>query len=74
MRDKRAKFVGMAKSRVNCAIKDIRLIGDLSNRSVYSYGEDDTRKIFDVLQKELDSARSCFVLRSEMREEGFRLE
>lgn len=74
MRDKRAKFVELAESRVNRAIKDMRLIGNLSNRSAYAYGEDDIRKIFRALQKELDSAKSRFGGHSETLEEGFRLE
>ena len=46
MRDKRKKFVELAESRVNRAIKDIRLIGNLSNRSAYEYSEEDIRRIF----------------------------
>lgn len=74
MRDKRAKFVELAGSRVNRAIKDIRLIGNLSNRSAYAYGADDVRKIFRALQKELESAKSRFSGDSEAPEEGFQLE
>lgn len=74
MRDKRGKFVALAESRVNRAIKDIRLIGNLSNRSAYAYGEEDIRKIFRALQKELESAKGRFGGDSEAREEGFRLE
>ena len=60
MRDKRQKFVDLAESRVTRAIKDIRLIGNLSNRSAYTYSDDDARKIFRALQKELDVAKSRF--------------
>lgn len=74
MRDKRAKFVELAESRVNRAIKDIRLIGNLSNRSAYAYTEDDIRKIFRAIQKELDGAKSRFGGDADSREEGFRLE
>ncbi len=74
MRDKRAKFVELAESRVNRAMKDIRLIGNLSNRSAYAYNDDDVRKIFRSLQKELDVAKSRFGGETDVREEGFRLE
>jgi hypothetical protein len=74
MRDKRAKFVELAESRVNRAIKDIRLIGNLSNRSAYAYTEDDIRKIFRAIQKELDGAKSRFGGEADSRGEGFRLE
>lgn len=73
LRNKRAKFVELAESRVNRAIKDMRLIGNLSNRSAYAYSDDDIRRIFKALQKELDSAKSRFAGDAEVREEGFRL-
>ncbi|BBT18432.1 hypothetical protein WP8S17C03_44810 [Metapseudomonas otitidis] len=60
MSDKREKFVRLAEQRVNRAIKDISLIGNLSNRSAYSFTEDDVKKIFKALQKELDQAKSRF--------------
>ena len=42
-RDKRAKFVELAENRVNRAIKDLRLIGNLSNRSAYEFADEDIR-------------------------------
>ncbi len=73
MRDKRKKFVDLAEARVNRAIKDIRLIGNLSNRSAYEFGEDDIRKIFKALQKEMDSAKGRFGGDTDAGDEGFRL-
>ena len=60
-RDKRAKFVELANNRVNRALKDIRLIGNLSNRSAYEYTEEDVRKIVRALQREIETARSRFM-------------
>jgi hypothetical protein len=60
MRDKRQKFVELAEARVNKALKDIQLVGNLSNRSAYDYNEADIRKIFQALQKGLDSAKGRF--------------
>jgi len=60
MRDKRAKFIQLANNRVNRAINDLRLIGNLSNRAAYEYDEDDIKKIVRALQRELDSVRSRF--------------
>ena len=74
MRDKRAKFVELAESRVTRAIKDIRLIGNLSNRSAYAYEDEDVRKIFRALQRELDSAKARFGGEGGQRNERFRLE
>jgi hypothetical protein len=60
MRDKRKKFVDLAEARVSRALKDIQLIGNLSNSAAYEYTEADIRKIFSVLHKELDTAKSRF--------------
>lgn len=73
MRDRRAKFVELAEARVNRAIKDFQLIGNLSNRSAYQYDEEDVKKIFRALQRELDSAKSRFGGARSEGEEGFRL-
>lgn len=60
MRDKRGKFVELAEARVKRAINDLRLIGNLSNRSAYEFDEEDVRKIFKAVQRELDTAKSRF--------------
>lgn len=60
MDEKRANFVRLAEGRVNRALNDIRLIGNLSNRSAYSFTEEDVKKIFRALQRELEQARSRF--------------
>ena len=60
MRDKKAKFVELANNRVNRTIKDLRLIGNLSNRASYEYTEEDARKILRALQRELDDLKLRF--------------
>ena len=60
MRDKRGKFIKLANNRVNRTVKDLRLIGNLSNRSAYEYNEDDVRKIVKTLQREVDLLRLRF--------------
>ncbi|MDO5656761.1 MAG: hypothetical protein Q4G36_00305 [Paracoccus sp. (in: a-proteobacteria)] len=60
MKDKRENFVRLAEARVNRALKDIRLIGNLSNKSAYSYTEEDVKKMFRALQRETEFARSKF--------------
>lgn len=74
MRDKRKKFIELAEARVNRAIKDTRLIGNLANRSSYDYGEEDAKKIFRALQKELDAARARFFGDAGGKDIEFRLE
>lgn len=74
MRDKRNKFVELAEARVNRAIKDVRLIGNLANKSAYDYSEDDVRKVFRALQKELDAAKARFTGDAGGKDNEFRLE
>lgn len=69
----RAKFVELAEKRVNRAIKDIKLIGNLSNRSNYSYTEQDVRKITAALKKALDEMKGRFDSRGESVDTGFKL-
>ncbi|MCP4097099.1 MAG: hypothetical protein GY748_12750 [Planctomycetaceae bacterium] len=73
MRDKKQKFIDLAESRVTRTIKDIRLIGNLSNKSAYSYSEDDVKKIFRTLQKEIDVAKTLFEGKSDDRDRVFKL-
>ena len=59
-RDKRAKFVELAQSRVNKAISQIRLIGNLANRANYDFDDEDAKKIVRALQKEIEVLKAKF--------------
>lgn len=74
MSTKRDKFLELANNRVNRTIKDIRLIGNLSNRSAYEFSEEDVRKIFRALQRELEAARSRFSENGSRSDSDFRLD
>ena len=54
------KFHKLAKSRVNKAIKTIKLIGNLSNKSHYTYEQKEVDQIFNALNKEIKSTQSKF--------------
>ena len=73
VRNKRAKFVDLAEKRVNRTIKDLHLIGNLSHRSAYEFTEEDIRKIFRALQKELDTAKGRFSSGDKGGDDGFRI-
>ncbi|MEP2202185.1 MAG: hypothetical protein ABJI65_04845 [Tateyamaria sp.] len=60
MRDKRAKFVQLANQRVNKALEQIRLVGNLSNRAAYDFSDDDTKKIVRALQRAVDTTKARF--------------
>lgn len=56
----REKFVELAESRVNRSIKDIHLIGNLSNRGNYDYTDKDVKKICSALNKALNDMKKRF--------------
>lgn len=69
----RAKFVELAEKRVVRAIKDIRLIGNLSNKSNYSYTDEDARKIISALEREIKNLRQRFASHGASEEILFKL-
>jgi transcription elongation GreA/GreB family factor len=73
VRDKTQKFIQLAESRVNRAIKDIRLIGNLSNKNAYSYSKDDVKRIFRAIQKEIEIAKIRFEGDTDKSNQSFKL-
>jgi hypothetical protein len=65
--EKRQKFVQLAESRTVNAIRAIRVIGKLGNRSHYQYDDADVKKIASALSKEIDA------LKARMTEQGSRV-
>ncbi|MGH8208986.1 MAG: hypothetical protein ACREU6_05200 [Steroidobacteraceae bacterium] len=65
--EKRQKFVQLAESRTVNAIRTIRVIGKLGNRSHYQYDDADVRKIVSALNKEIEA------LKARMSEQGNRV-
>ncbi len=57
---KREKFVSIAEKRVTRTIKDIRLIGNLSNKNNYAYDEKDVKKIISALDEEVKTLKARF--------------
>ena len=55
------KFKELAEKRVNKTIKDIRLVGNLANKSNYSYTEGDAQKICAALEQEIKSLKAKFL-------------
>jgi len=72
-REKRSRFVRLAENRVARAINAIRLIGNLSNKSNYSYTEADVRAIIAALQSEINNLKGQFNKRDSKSRDQFRL-
>lgn len=70
----REKFVELAEKRVVRALKDIRLIGNLSNRSNYVYTEADVKKIHKALQNAVSEMKARFDRRGDDEKVDFKLD
>jgi len=57
---KRERFIRIAESRTNKVIDDLRLLGNCSNKLNYDYDEEDVRKIFQAIDKQMKNIRSKF--------------
>jgi hypothetical protein len=69
----RAKFVELAEKRVSKALKDIKLIGNLSNKSNYEYSDQDAKRIYSVLRKSVDEMKARFDAKGSGDDEIFKL-
>jgi hypothetical protein len=74
VKDRRAKFIELANARVNRAIKDLQLIGNLANKRAYEYSEKDARQIVKALEAEIDKIKDRYKSGSERTNNIFNLE
>lgn len=72
-RDKSNKFVELANKRVNRAIKDLQLVGNLANKANYDYTEEQAKKIVKALQQEVDQLKQAFSATGDPQRSEFRL-
>ena len=70
---KRDKFVELAEKRVTRTIRDLRLVGNLSNKGNYSYTDTDVNKLYKTLQEELKAMKARFQRGGEEPESTFKL-
>ena len=59
-RDKHQKFRELAESRTNKAIEAILRIGNLSNRQIYSFEDQEVRKIIRALKDAITQVEGRF--------------
>ena len=60
MNKKREKFVRLSNSRLNSAIKAIKLVGNLGNKSHYEYTDKDKKIIEEALKEAIKDAMNRF--------------
>lgn len=58
---KRDRFVRIAEQRTNHILETLRLLGNCANKSNYEYSEDDIRKIFGAIERELKNTKNKFL-------------
>ena len=66
-------FVRLAENRVTRVIKDLRLIGNLSNKRIYNYKEGDIKMILSAIDSATKNLKSRFATNLENKEEVFKL-
>jgi len=54
------RFKRIATLRTNAVLDRLRILGNLSNRQMYSYSEEDITKIFSAINKQLKEVRAKF--------------
>ena len=72
-RNKAEKFIELANKRVNKALKDLQLIGNLANRQNYEFTDEQSKKIVRALQQEIDIIKQCFQRTDEAGRNDFKL-
>jgi hypothetical protein len=71
--DKRQKFRDLAESRTNKAIEAISRIGNLSNRQIYEFEEQEVRKIIRALKDAITKVEGRFDSPRRKSDGGFKL-
>lgn len=71
--NKSEKFKKIAQQRTRTIIKTLKLLGNCSNTRHYDYTEEDVRKIFSAIDKELKFTKNKFYDSLSDSEEEFTL-
>ena len=59
---KRTTFKRLATKRANRVVKNLSLLGNLSNKHNYIYTKSDIRSIFNAIEEEFHLAKSRFAI------------
>jgi ABC-type Fe3+-hydroxamate transport system substrate-binding protein len=61
------RFRRLATSRTNAVLDKLRILGNLSNKQLYNYSEEDAEKIFNAINKEIKAIRNKFMHQKQQR-------
>ena len=70
---KRERFVRLAEARTNKILDMMKLLGNCSSKSNYEYTDEDVRKIFGAIEREMKNARAKFNGTDMQKEDRFTL-
>lgn len=62
-----ARFKRVAEARTNAVLDKLRILGNCSNKQIYSYTEDDINKIFAVINETVRETKSKFRFSNKLR-------
>lgn len=71
---KRERFVRLAEARTNKILDMMKLLGNCSSKSNYEYSDEDVKKIFTALERELKETKAKFLGQDDSRGERFKLD
>ena len=64
------RFKRIATLRTNAVLDKLRILGNLSNRQMYSYSEEDINRIFLAINKQIKEVKAKF---NSQKQEKFKL-
>lgn len=70
---KRDRFVRIAEARTNKILNMLKLLGNCSSTSNYEYTDEDVRKIFSAIEREVKNAKAKFNGSETQKEDRFTL-
>ncbi len=58
--EKQERFKKIAEQRTNKILKTLKLLGNCANRGNYSYTDEEVKKIFVAIERELKNTKNKF--------------
>lgn len=71
---KRERFVRLAEARTNKILDMMKLLGNCSSKSNYEFTDEDVKKIFGTIERELKNTKNKFNGTDIQKEDRFTLE
>lgn len=73
MTEREGKFKKLAEKRVNNAIKQLKLVGNLSNKNNYTYTDEQAKRIIKTLTSELNELKTRFKMNINKKSKEFKI-